>query len=325
LPKSLTALQSPYHAITTQPDDKPMPSHIICVGKTTLDQIWPVNEMPSGGGKFRANGFIAQGGGMAATGAVAVAQLGAQASFWGRAGDDAAGHVMQNELACYGVDVAQFRLFSGARSSVSAVIVDRDGERMIVNFPGANIPDDADWLNFDLLTTAGAILGDVRWRQGVSQTFAAARQHGIPSVLDCEAATHADFATLLPQTDHAIFSVPGLRSFCGGRITDHFEALASVRTLGCKVAAVTMGAQGALWQDDNGDHHQPAFHTNVVDTTGAGDVFHGAYALALAERMDVPAAMRFASAVAALKCTRHGGRAGIPTRDEVNQFLASNP
>ncbi|MBS1186314.1 MAG: sugar kinase [Burkholderiaceae bacterium] len=284
-----------------------------------------MGEMPTGGGKFRATGFIAQGGGMAATGAVTVALLGAKASFWGRAGDDAAGHVMQNEFACYQVDTSQFRLFPGARSSVSAVIVDRNGERMIVNFPGANMPGDADWLNLDDIAATGAVLGDVRWPQGVSRAFAAANRHGIPTVLDAEAAGHADFARLLPLTGHAIFSVPGLRSFCGGRITDHFEALASVRTLGCSVVAVTMGAQGALWLDDNGEHHQPAFHTSVVDTTGAGDVFHGAYALALAEGADVPAAMRFASAAAALKCTRQGGRAGIPTRDEVNQFLAQNP
>ena len=302
-----------------------MSPHIICVGKSTLDQIWPVGDMPSGGGKFRATGFMTLGGGMAATGAVAVARLGAQASFIGRGGDDAAGHVMQNELAGYGVDVAQFRLFSGARSSVSAVIVDRDGERMIVNFPGADIPNEADWLNINRVACAGAILGDVRWVQGVSAVFAAARRHDIPTVLDGEAASQTDFAALLPLTGHAIFSVPGLRSFCCGRIVDHAEALGAVRLLGCRVAAVTLGAQGALWLDDSGLHYQPAFTTNVVDTTGAGDVFHGAYALALAEGMSVPEAIRFSSAVAALKCTRHGGRAGIPKRDEVSRFLAQNP
>jgi len=299
-----------------------MTKHIICVGKTTLDQIWPVTDMPAGGGKYRANGYLVLGGGMAATAAVAVARLGGEASFCGRAGNDAAGHMMQSELADYGVDVSQFRLFSGARSSVSAVIVDHFGERMIVNFNGADIPDEADWLQPNNVINAGAVLGDVRWMEGAHALYAEARANNIPTVLDGEAASNTVFSTLLPLVDHAIFSLPGLRSFSGGRIIDHAESLQAVRLLGCPVAAVTLGAQGVLWLDDSGVHHLPAFSSKVIDTTGAGDVFHGAYALAIAEGRSVPEAMRFSSAVAALKCAHHGGRAGIPSRVEVEQFLA---
>ena len=295
---------------------------IICVGKTTLDQIWPVADMPVCGGKYRATGYLVLGGGMAATASVAVARLGGLASFYGRAGNGAAGHLMQKELADYNVDVTQFRLFPGARSSVSAVIVDHCGERMIVNFSGADIPDDADWLQLERVINAGAVLGDVRWMEGAHAMYASARAHGIPTVLDGEAANNTVFSTLLPLVDHAIFSLPGLRSFSGGRIVDHAESLQAVRLLGCPVAAVTLGAQGVLWLDDDGVHHLPAFSARVVDTTGAGDVFHGAYALAIAEAMSVPEAMLFSTAVAALKCGRHGGRAGIPSRAEVNHFLA---
>lgn len=299
-----------------------MNKHIICVGKTTLDQIWPVTDMPVGGGKYRATGYLVLGGGMAATAAVAVVRLGGQASFCGRAGNDAAGHLMQMELADYGVDVEQFRLYPGARSSVSAVIVDNSGERMIVNFSGADIPDDANWLQLERIADAGAVLGDVRWMEGARAMYAAARSRRIPTVLDGEAANNTVFSTLLPLVDHAIFSLPGLRSFSGGRIVDHAESLQGVRLLGCPVAAVTLGAQGVLWLDNDGVHHLPAFSANVVDTTGAGDVFHGAYALAIAEGMSVPDAMRFSSAVAALKCSHHGGRVGIPSRPEVDLFLA---
>jgi len=301
-----------------------MSKHIICVGKSTLDQIWPVTDMPTSGGKFRANGYLVLGGGMAATAAVAVARLGGQASYCGHAGNDAAGHVMQNELADYGVDITQFRLFPGARSSVSAVIVDRFGERMIVNFSGADIPDDADWLQTNQVATAGAVLGDVRWMEGAQLLYRTARAHGIPTVFDGEAASNAVFSALLPLVDHAIFSLPGLRSFSGGRIADHTESLQGVRLLGCRVAAVTLGAQGVLWLDDSGVHHLPAFSAHVVDTTGAGDVFHGAYALAIAEGMAIADAMRFSSAVASLKCTHQGGRAGIPSRNEVEHFLAQS-
>ncbi len=299
-----------------------MTKQIVCVGKSTLDQIWPVDAMPVGGGKFRANGYLVIGGGMAATAAVAVSRLGGKASFCGRAGNDGAGHMMQNELAGFGVDTNQFRLFTGARSSVSAVIVDSCGERMIVNFAGADIPEDASWLSAGIVDKAGAVLGDVRWTEGARKLYAAARERRIPTILDGEAANNATFSALLPLVDHAIFSLPGLRSFSGGRIVDHAESLQSVRLRGCRVAAVTLGGQGVIWLDNDGIHHLPAFNARIVDTTGAGDVFHGAYALAIAEGMPVPDAMQFSSAVAALKCARHGGRAGIPSRTEVEQFLA---
>lgn len=298
-----------------------MSNDIICLGKSTLDFIWPLESLPGKGGKFIASNFIQLGGGMAATAAVAVSRLGRKVAFYGRAGDDPAGHAMLDELAGYGVDVSQFRLFPDARSSVSGILVDREGERAIANFRGADIPDEAGWLDLDDVAKAHAILVDVRWKEGAVAICAKARAHGIPTVLDGETADPEIYEALLPLVDHAIFSIPGLRSY-GGAVTNHLQILQKVREQGCKVAAVTMGAQGCLWMDDNGVQHQAAFGVNVVDTTGAGDVFHGAYAVALAEGKNTVEAMRFASGVAALKCTHYGGRAGIPDRQEVEIFLA---
>ena len=302
-----------------------MPHKIICLGKSTLDRIWPVANLPTIGGKFRASTYLELGGGMAATAAVAIARLGGETSFFGRAGDDEVGHAMHNELASYGVGVAQFRLYPDARSSVSAVIVSSDGERMIVNFSGENIPDGAEWLDLSKVKNCSAVLADVRWCEGAVALFTEARKHGIPTVLDGENASAEVFSKILPLTDHAIFSLPGLRSYSGHRIADHAETLQHVRAHGCRVASVTLGAQGALWLDETGMHHHPAFSTDVVDTTGAGDVFHGAYALAISEDMDVTQAMRFSAAVAALKCSHHGGRVGIPNRQETEEFLAKFP
>ncbi|NLC23686.1 MAG: sugar kinase [Oxalobacter sp.] len=298
-----------------------MSNDIICLGKSTLDLIWPVESLPGKGGKFIARDFIQLGGGMAATAAVAVSRLGRKVAFYGRAGDDAAGHAMLDELAGYGVDVSQFRLFPNARSSVSGILVDKEGERAIANFRGADIPDEAHWLDLDDVAQTHAVLVDVRWKEGAVSICAKARAHGIPTILDGEIADLDIYDALLPLVDHAIFSLPGLRSY-GGAVTNHLQILQKVREQGCKVAAVTMGAQGCLWIDDNGVQHQAAFGVNVVDTTGAGDVFHGAYAVALAEGKNTVEAMRFASGVAALKCTHYGGRAGIPDREEVDAFLA---
>lgn len=305
-----------------------MATRIICLGITTLDRVWPVRDLPTTGGKYRASDYIEVGGGMAANAAVAAARLGGDTAYWGRAGDDNAGHTMQRDMAAYGIDVSQFRLFAGARSSTSAVIVSQDGERMIVNYRGADLPDAAAWLPLEQVRQAQAVHADVRWVEGASRILAAARSAGIPTVLDGETATEDVFAQLLPYVDHAIFSEPGLRSFAGpDSLTNDANrraALRKARELGCRVAAVTRGGKGTLWLDDHGFHHQPAFIVQVVDTTGAGDVFHGAYALAISEGQSVAQAMRFASAVAALKCTRQGGRAGIPNRQEVEAYLQTS-
>jgi sulfofructose kinase len=303
-----------------------MATRIICLGISTLDRIWPVRDLPSGGGKYRASDYLEVGGGMAANAAVAAARLGADCAYWGRAGDDAAGTTMQREMTAYGVDIENFRLFAGARSAISAIIVAQDGERMIVNYPGLGIPDAPAWLPLKQVAHAAAIHADIRWVEGASTIFQAARKAAIPTVLDGETSTVEAFMSVLPWTDHAIFSEPGLRSFAGpdclNNEASRHAALTKVRGLGCRVAAVTRGSKGTLWLDEQGFHQLPAFSVKVVDTTGAGDVFHGAYALAIGEALPVAQAMRFASAVAALKCTQPGGRAGIPRRAEVDAFLA---
>ncbi|MDO5642833.1 MAG: PfkB family carbohydrate kinase [Paracoccus sp. (in: a-proteobacteria)] len=282
---------------------------VICLGLTAQDYIWTMPELPGGIGKHRAAGFDTAGGGMAATAAVAVARLGGRARFWGRAGQDEAGHAMRREMALEGVNVEQFRLFEGARSSVSSVLVDGSGERLIVNFRGGDLPDDSGWLPRDT-GDADAVLADPRWPGGVRHLFSAARARGIPTVLDADVAEKQVFRDLLPLTDHAIFSEQALRGFVGAAPLD------AVAGYGCKVVAVTRGAEGVEWLEKGTRHHQPAFGVEAVDTTGAGDVFHGAWAVAIAAGADTAQAAGFASAAAALKCTRPGGRAGIPNFNE---------
>lgn len=248
---------------------------------------------------------------MAATAAVAIAQLGGHVQFWGRAGEDAAGHAMRRELAIEGVDTAQFRLFAGARSSVSCVLVDPEGERTIVNFRGAGLPDSPDWLPLEQVAQTGAVLSDPRWVEGAAALFTAARKAGVPTVLDADVAEAEVFHTLLPLTDHAIFSEQALTAFSGAR-----DGLARVAEFGCAISAVTRGGDGFEWIESGTRHHLPAFAVKVVDTNGAGDVFHGAWAMAIAAGAESRSAAGFASAAAALKCTRGGGRGGIPNFEQ---------
>lgn len=294
------------------------PPTVICVGHSALDYIWQLDRLPDGAhSKVRARGFVTKGGGMAATAAVAVARLGGTALFWGRAGDDHEGFLLQDGLRQEGVDTTHFRLFDGARSSISGVFVDETGERHIANFRGAELPASPDWLPLDLIAGAGAVLSDPRWPEGTCTAFAAARNCGVPTVLDAEVAEAEAFERILPLTDHAVFSAPALAAFAGA---DTAAALATVKAFGCAVPAVTKGEEGVFWLATDGMAHCPAFRVPVVDTNGAGDVFHGAYALAIAAGMQVAGAMAFASAAAALKCTKPDGRSGIPTLDQILEF-----
>lgn len=305
----------------TPPDPWPRPpGRVVCLGLSALDHVWRVDALPAASGavKTRALDFDTIGGGMAATASVTVARLGGRAMFWGRAGDDAAGRLMRDALAAEGVDVAGFRLFAEGRSSVSGVMVRGDGERQIVNFRGGGLPADPSWLPLAGIGDAAAVLADPRWPEGAAAVFAAARRAGVPTVLDADMADAAVFEALLPLTDHALFSEPALAQFAG---TDRHAALDTVAGFGCRVAAVTRGADGVDWREAGARRHRPAFTVDVVDTTGAGDVFHGAYALAVGAGSGVVGAMDFASAVAALKCTRPGGRAGIPSRAETLALL----
>ncbi len=292
-------------------------TRVICLGLSALDQIWRVPAFFSGGSqKIRSLEYATMGGGMAATAAVTVARLGGRAAFWGRGGEDAAGLEMRQALAGQGVDVAQFRLFAEGHSSVSGILVDSSGERQIVNFRG-QFPEEADWLQLAEVASASSVLADPRWPTGAVALFKAARARGIPTILDADVADPDVFEALLPLTDHAIFSEPALSGFAGS-IDD--AALAKIAEFGCAVAAVTRGADGVTWLQNGVVHRLPAYAVSTVDTTGAGDVFHGAYAFAIGAGLEAADAMSFAAAAAALKCTRPGGRAGIPTLEDCLAF-----
>ncbi|MCQ0986095.1 PfkB family carbohydrate kinase [Jiella sp. LLJ827] len=286
---------------------------------SALDYIWVVERLPAhSSAKVRAGEFAVKGGGMAANAAVAVARLGGHAAFIGRAGADREGRLMRDELEAEGVDVSGFRLFEGSRSSISGIFVDTEGERQIANFRGHALPSDPDWLPLDRIGTAGALLCDPRWPEGAEAAFRVARARRVPTVLDGDVADTSVFDALLPLTDHAVFSEPALAGYAGSANEEALQWVADRH--GCRVVAVTHGSAGVVHLEDGVFHHTAAFFVTVVDTTGAGDVFHGAYAYAVARGAPTSEAMAFASAVAALKCTRPDGRSGIPNLEASLSF-----
>jgi sulfofructose kinase len=294
---------------------------IICVGHAALDRIYRIDAFPPQPTKVRALEHIESGGGMAANAAVAIARLGGKAELWSRTGDDAAGAAIRAGLKSERVDVRYVQSFDGARSSTSAIIVDHQGERLIIGQRDAGMPSGTSWLPLERVREADAVVGDLRWLEGIRSVFTQARNDGVPTILDGDLGAREALAGILQLTDYAIFSAPALREFAPGG--SDAQRLQRVLACGPLHAGVTQGAEGYLWREREGGGHVPAFAISVTDTTGAGDAFHGAFALLLAEGRTAPEAARLAAAAAALKCTRLGSRAGLPTRHELQAFLAS--
>ena len=165
------------------------------------------------------------------------------------------------------------------------------------------------------------ILADVRWHEGALKAFELANKAGVPTVLDADI-TPQPIDSLVKLASHAVFSKPGLIKFTGCSNINEALKIAEDKTDGR--IYVTLGSDGYSYIENGIIKHQNGFKVKVVDTTGAGDVFHGAFACALCLGYEIEPALKFAAATAALKCTKAGGRSGIPTINEVKEFCLRN-
>jgi sulfofructose kinase len=297
------------------------PKHVICLGVATLDQIFEIDVLPAFPAKTTAQRFVVTGGGMAANAAVAVQRLGGRASYWGRMGTDLVGDQVLALLLREGVDVTHVHRIANAPTKANAILIDGRGERLVIRAPNIGYPDDTSWLPLAQVQQADAVHGDSRWPSGSLALFNAAAEHGIPSVFDGDTGETAPMLSCSRAATHPVFGETLYTQLGLGEPAVGLPKLFGGRN---RVCGVTCGGKGFYWFDGQALHHTPTPRVKVVDTLGAGDTFHGAYAMALAEGQGLDAAARFASAVAALKCTRFGGREGIPNRAEVEAFLRAN-
>ncbi|HEY0440843.1 MAG TPA: PfkB family carbohydrate kinase [Xanthobacteraceae bacterium] len=298
------------------------PPRILCAGIAVHDHVFGFERFPSPGSKTRARSFAAVGGGCAANAAVAAARLGAHAALaaplGGSGGDDPIGDRILADLARERIDCSGVVRVAGATSPISAILVDATGERLIVNHRDERLSDARVADPAALVAGYDAVLVDNRFADFVLPLCAAARLRGIPVVLDGDRPTQAAHA-LFAVCTHLVFAADGLRATA--QRDDLADALRLIGSQAAGFVAVTDGERGTLWLERGKVRRISAYPVDVVDTTGAGDVFHGAFVLALAEGQDEIAAMQFATAAAALKCQRFGGSAGAPIRAEVDAFM----
>lgn len=295
------------------------PVRIACVGHAALDHVFEVESFPTHPTKTPARRYRPGTGGMAFNASIAAARLGASVRMVGRVGDEVAVHLLRDRLRAEGVEERGLERVPGAMTSVSAIVVDAQGERQIFNHRGDAI-ERAHRLDTRVLHGADVVMADPRWPAGAADALQWARARGVISMLDADVAPQPDLQRLVPLAQWAVFSEPGLAAFAPASDTE--AALARALQLGCEVAMVTCGERPVLWRRRAGllqRHPVPA--TVAVDTTGAGDVFHAALAVALGEGRGEADAVAFAAMAAALKCRGGPGVLGAPTRAALQQAL----
>ncbi|MEM8914282.1 MAG: PfkB family carbohydrate kinase [Pseudomonadota bacterium] len=284
---------------------------VLCAGLVTVDFLYELPSYPKAGEKHRAEAATTRTGGGALNAAAAIAALGGKAMLAGSIGDDMLGTVVREEVARLGIDGSCLEVRPGVPTARSAVVLTADGERTVVNHrdprlfetPLSSIPE------FD------AILMDTRWPAAAKPLLQTACAGQKPSVIDAEAPL-ADVEDLLPLASHVAFSEQGLEDFTSSSDADGLtQAVQRLNTWVC----VTRGPQPVLYHDGQKTEQVAAFPVTTSDTLGAGDVWHGAFALALADGIPPVESITFANAATALKLKRGDHP---PRAEEVRTFIA---
>jgi sulfofructose kinase len=295
---------------------------ILCVGMPVRDLTFRVPGVPARGSKEHASHFDEICGGNALNAAIGIVRLGGRASICGPIGDarETSSRFIFEQMAHEGINTKHIVHMRGLVTPISAIMIDPSGERTIVTFRDpelwkVELPDvDA------LLEDCDAILTESRCAEFCTDLCAEARRRGIPVIVDVDRAMSLREG-LLTASSHLVFSSEPLQETAD--VSDDGQALQKIAKLTPSFLAGTRGPRGTIWLDEHQDLQEtPACPVHTVDTLGAGDVFHGAFALAITEQQEVRQALRFASAAAALKCTRFGGAFAAPQRAEVEELLS---
>jgi len=293
---------------------------VVCVGNAVLDHIFQVPKIAKTPIKCFAKNYFQACGGTSPRAAVAINRAGGHAVFWGRLGNDHNGHLILEELEELGVDVRDVFVQKDVKSGVSSVLVDSGGERLITNYNDPKLNTDANWLPLERLKESHAVLVSFGWYEGAIKTLRRARELGLPAVLDADLSSGSFNEEIIRSATHVLFSQPALCKFAAGMATE--KALNYAMGLNHGWVGVTEGSSGIRWIENGILRHFPAFEVKTVDTLGAGDVFHGIFALGLAEGNSEENSIHFASAAAAIHCSRpSSSRKSIPNRDEIKNFL----
>ena len=298
------------------------PFDAVALGLNAIDHLIVVPNYPGFNSKVPLISHTLAPGGQCATAMVTLARLGMRASYIGKVGSDDFGRLQIRSLESEGVESTGVIVVQGAESQIAYIVVDQpSGERTVIWHRDDRLMIDAHEVDQAAVTSGRALLLDAH---NVAASIAAARfarAAGIPTVLDIDN-LYPGSEELLPLIDFLISST----SF-PLRMTEEPDLRAALKKLknitGSLFVAATLGRDGVLAYFQGEYIHSPAFTVECRDTTGAGDAFHGGFMYGLLAGLSVEETLRFANAVAGLKCRAIGARTALPTLEEVNVLVRS--
>src|SRR5579864_5581243 len=295
---------------------------VVGVGLNATDTLIPLSTYPERGSKVEYSAASVMPGGQAASTVVACQCWGLSTRYVGRLGDDDAGRLHRREFARTGVD-ARIIEVKGAPSPQSLIVVDSGGERTVLCRRDERLLLQPSDLDRSWIVNARALHLDGYETAAATQAARWAHEAGVPVIADIDE-TYAGVEDLLECIDYLIVS----RDF-PGRLTGEANLEQALRKMhglyGCRLTAATLGQDGVLAWDGKRSYLHSAYRVPVVDTTGAGDIFHAGFIYALLQGWTLERQLDFACAAAALNCTCSGARGGIRTVADVENLMATTP
>jgi sulfofructose kinase len=293
---------------------------VVGVGLNATDTLLLLPRFPAYGGKVPYEEEILSAGGQVASAIVTCARLGLRAKYIGTVGDDERGRVQIESLQGTGVNLDDVVVREGCPNQSAYILVDNStGERTVLWRRPDSLRIDPDWITPERVACGRLLHIDGHDTPAVARAAQLARAASIPVTVDVDT-IYPGFDQVLPNVDYLVASAEFPGRWTGE--PDPFRALERIQNeYGMRFAGMTLGAHGALARVDGRFLYSPGFVVNAVDTTGAGDVFHGAFCYAVIERMDVRDALDFSNAMAALNCTALGARGGIRTAADARELI----
>ena len=291
---------------------------IICVGPIFLDRVVRIDSFPEKPIKLVAKGLEKRLGGPAAVASFTVSILGENSELVSRFGDDDAAEFLQSELDEYNINFENSITVNGALSSQSHIFEDKNGERMLAVFNEKKLLNEKTLPNFNF-TNEQTYLIDTHWIEAAHYVAKNTYDRGIKCVVDLDNFTKSQaLEETINYSSHPIFSEIGLLQFTNDKSV--IDSLKSLYKSNNKFYAVTLGSKGVYWIDNGRVFHCSAPKINAVETNGAGDVFHGAFARFIHANKTIQESIELATAAASLKCSRNGGIRSIPDYNELIKF-----
>ena len=289
---------------------------VLCVGHACYDLVFSVAQHPKSDEKIFADDLISCGGGPTANAAIAVSRLGLTSAFAGYLGQDLYGQMHLQEFVGHHIDT-HLIVRGSSPTPLSTVLVKPNGERALINYKGATKPLLANALDFSSIQ-AKTILLDGHEPHISLALVELANQQGIPTVLDA-GSMHEGTSQLWDKVDYLVASEKFALQF-----SDNVQTALSVMAEKSPSVVITLGEKGLIWQRGQQTGSVDALPVKAIDTTGAGDAFHGAFAAAVASDMDWSDILKYSTAAGALCCTKIGARQGLPWKKEHSELTKNS-